>query len=353
VSRPFLSFVGVASIVFGILARPAAAQWIEHPTPGLPRAADGSPDLTRPSPRLPGGPPDLSGMWRLEMDANLTTLLEAAGVQEWARARHEKYMYELGRDDPAVHCLPLGPRSSLTFGFAAKFIHTPGLLVILYEDLTYRQIFLDGRDLPRDPNPTWMGYSVGRWEGDALIVSSLGYNDRSLLDFEGHPHTEALRITERFRRRDFGHMDVQVTIEDPQTVAKPVVIPLHADFVPDTELLEYVCQENERSRQRMIGTADDDKKLQVAVAADVLARYVGTYRLQMPEGPPRRLTVYLQDGQVTMDIEGGTTITAIPVSQTRFLAQGVAVEFFPGPDGVATGLLVSIVEGDLKGVRIP
>jgi hypothetical protein len=148
-------------------------------------------------------------------------------------------------------------------------------------------------------------------------------------------------------------MDVQVTIEDPGTIARPVTIPLHADFVPDTELLEYVCKENEKSRQRMIGTADDDKKLQVAVAAEVLQKYTGNYSLEMPEGPRRRLTVSLRDGQLAMDLEGGTTLTAIPVSQTRFLAQGVAVEFFPGPDGVPAELVVSIVEGDLKGIRIP
>ena len=128
-----------------------------------------------------------------------------------------------------------------------------------------------------------MGYSVGRWEGDTLVVTSTGYNDRSLLDFEGHPHTEALRITERFRRRDFGHMDVQVTLDDANTLTRPVTLPMKAEFVADTELLEYVCQENERSRQRLVGTANDDKKLQVNVAVEVLAKYAGAYRLEMPD----------------------------------------------------------------------
>jgi hypothetical protein len=336
-------------------ASPAAAQWIKHPTPGVPRTADGKPDLAASAPRAADGKPDLTGMWRLEVKPGTDPIkaFRAGEFQPWARARQEKYEYELGRDDPAVHCLPFGPRASLTYGFAGKFIQTPAVLVVLFEDLTYRQIFLDGRQLPPDPNPTWMGYSVGRWESDTLVVDSIGYNDRSLLDFEGHPHTEALRITERFRRRDFGHMDVEVAVEDPKTLAKRVGVSMEAVFVPDTELLEYVCQENERSRQRMIGTADDDKKLAVAVAPEVLARYAGAYRVEMPEGPARILTVYVQDGQLLMDIERGITgMKTIPVSQTRFMTQGVAVEFFPRPDGSVSELVVTIVEGNLKGVRL-
>ena len=332
---------------------PAAAQWIKQPTPGVPRTADGKLDVSAPAPRTPGGRPDLSGLWRLEPDANLKTLVQAAGVQLWARERQEKYEFELGRDDPNVHCLPQGPRAAMSFGFAAKILQTPGLIAILFEDLSYRQIFMDGRDLPMDPNPTWMGYSVGRWEGDTLVVTSQGFTDRSLLDFDGHPHTESLRVTERYRRVNFGRMDVQVTLEDPKTLDKPVTAPMHADFVPDTELLEYVCQENERSRQRLVGTLDDDRKLAVAVPANILARYAGSYRIEMPEGPKRVMKVIVKGQEVTMDVEGIATFTAIPVSNTKFLALGVAIEFFPKPDGSVSDVVISIVEGDLKGERIP
>ena len=341
----------VTSAIVCLAGAPAFAQWIQHPTPGLPRTADGKPNLTAPAPRAADGKPDLSGLWRLDTDANVTRLIQDAGVQGWATARREKYRHELGRDDPGVHCLPFGPRASMNYGFAAKIIQTPGLMVILYEDLTYRQIFLDGRQLPVDPNPSWMGYSIGRWDGDALVVTTAGYNDRSLLDFDGHPHSEALRVTERFRRRDFGHIDVQLTLEDPKVIGKPVTIPMHATIVPDTELLEYVCQENERSRQRLVGTLDDDRKYKVPVAAAVLARYAGTYSVPTPEGP-RRVRVVAGDGELTLEVQGGSTITAIPVSETRFMAEGVGIEFFPGPGGVVSDIVVTIVEGDLKGTRV-
>ena len=332
---------------------PAAAQWIKQPTSGVPRTADGKLDVSAPAPRTPDGKPDLSGMWRLEPEGNLKSLVQGAGVQPWARERQKKYDFELGRDDPNVHCLPQGPRAALSFGFAAKILQTPGLIAILFEDLSYRQIFMDGRDLPSDPNPTWMGYSVGRWDGDTLVVTSQGFTDRSLLDFDGHPHSEALRVTERYRRTNFGHMDVQVTLEDPKTLDKPVTLPMHADFVADTELLEYVCQENERSRQRLVGTLDDDRKLAVAVPANILARYAGSYLIEMPEGPKRVMKVMVKGQDVTMDVEGIATFAAVPVSNTKFLAQGIAIEFFPKPDGTVTDLVVSIVEGDLKGVRVP
>ena len=333
----------------------ASAQWIKHPTPGIPRTADGKPNLEAPAPRTGDGKPDLTGTWRLEPAPNVDVnkLIRAAGIQAWARERQVKFEHELGRDDPSVSCLPFGNRATLTYGFGGKFIQTPSLIVILFEDLSYRQIFLDGRELPRDPSPSWMGYSVGRWDGDTLVVTSHGFKDRAPLDSAGHPHTEALRITERFRRRDFGHMDVQVTLDDPKTLEKPVTLPMAAQLVADTELLEYVCQENEKSRQRMIGTLDDDKKLAVPVPAATLAGYVGDYRIDTLDGRPRILRVYVTDGMLLMDVERGPSqMKTVPVSQTKFMAQGVAVEFFPGPDGSVSDVVVSIVEGDLKGVRV-
>jgi hypothetical protein len=333
----------------------AAAQWIKHPTPGIPRAGDGTPNLAAPAPQLPDGKPDLSGSWRLEpkQGVDLRKAIQQAGIQPWAQARFERYEFELGRDDPGVHCLPLGPRATQTYGFAGKFVHTPGLLIVLFEDLTYRQIFLDGRALPADPNPNWMGYSVGRWEGNSLVVSSIGFNDRSLMDLFGYPHTESLRITERFTRRDFGHMDVEVTLDDPKTLNRPVRLSFEADFVADTELLEYVCQENERSRSRLIGTADDDKKNAVAVPVSTLSRYAGEYRLEMPDGPPRLLTVHIRDGALLLDIERiSSDMATVPVSQTRFMSQGFSVDFHPDGDGPVRELTVTIVEGNLKGVRV-
>jgi hypothetical protein len=226
---------------------------------------------------------------------------------------------------------------------------------MLYESLVYRQIFTDGRPLPVDPNPTWIGYSIGRWEKDTFVVSTIGYNDRTFLDDFGHRHTEALRVTERITRRDLGHMDIDVTFDDPKAYAKPVRIPVEATLAPDTDLLEYVCNENERSRPHLVGTADDDKKHQVAVAPAVLARYAGTYRFPPlePGNPPFLVTITPKDGVLSVEIERGPTLTAIPTSQTKFLAQGVAVEFLaPDAKGIVNEVVVTIVEGELKGVRV-
>jgi len=148
------------------------------------------------------------------------------------------------------HCLPLGIPSADIFSFAPfKIIQAQGVIVILYEvDNTRRQIYTDGRQLPADPQPMWLGYSVGKWEGDTLVVDSAGFNDKSWLDAAGHPHSEALRIQERFHRRDFGHMEVQVTIDDPKMYLKPITIKVTELLIPDSDILENFCNENEKDR---------------------------------------------------------------------------------------------------------
>jgi hypothetical protein len=161
-------------------------------------------------------------------------------------------------------------------------------------------------------------------------------------------------VTERITRRDIGHMDVEVTFEDPKAYAKPITIPVEATLQPDTDLLEYVCNENERSRPHLVGTADDDKKLQVKVAPAILARYVGTYRFPpfMPGDKPTNVTVTLKDDALSLEIENGPTLTAIPTTDTKFLAQGIGLQFFPRPDGVVNEMSVTAVEGEWKGVRV-
>jgi hypothetical protein len=346
----FTAPVGLALLI----AHSAFAQWIDYKTPGLPRGADGKVVLTAPRPTAPDGKPDLSGLWSLQAKSNPGTLIEAAGPQPWIVDAARKFMHELGRDDTGVHCLPSGPRALHGMDFA-KFVQTPSLITVLYESMEFRQIFLDGRPPLADPNPSWLGYSIGRWEGNTLVVTTNGYNDRTLLDGEGHKHTESLRVTERFTRRDLGHMDVEVTFEDPKAYAKPITIPVEATLRPDTDLIEYVCNENERSRPRLVGTADDDKKQQVNVSADVLARYAGTYRFPpfVPGDKPLHVTITPKEGVLSLEIERGPTITAIPTSQTKFLAQGVAVEFLtPDAKGIVNEVVVTIVEGEFKGVRI-
>ena len=161
-----------------------------------------------------------------------------------------------------------------------KIVQTSSLLVVLNEDLTYRQIFLDGRGLPKEPNPTFMGYSAGRWEGDTLVVESTGFTDRTLLDTGGHPHTEALHVTERFHRTDFGHIDLQVTFEDPAVYAKPLVVPVRMQLAADDELIEFVCRENEKDYEHIVGKASDERH---ALPTEVLSKYRRRLRAASPE----------------------------------------------------------------------
>src|SRR5215467_8903640 len=274
---------GIATILALFVAAastPVSAQWIKTPTTGIPRDANGRANLTAPAPRAADGRPDLSGLWQLGIEigyaANITADLAKSDVQPWADALSRTRLEDFGKDDPEITgCKPGGPRH-ITRGGLSKIIQTPTLIVILFEDLSYRQIFLDGRQMPKDPNPTWMGYSIGRWDGDTLVVETSGFNDRTWLDFAGHPHSEALKMTERFRRPAFGRMELQVTLEDPSVYAKPLTVSAGGNFVPDTDLIEFVC-ENEKDRAHLVGRTVQEKA--VVVPRATLATYVGVYEV--------------------------------------------------------------------------
>src|SRR2546428_234036 len=257
----FWVFIIVALAIWG-MTTPLAAQWLKYPTPGVPRTPDGKPNLTAPAPRTPDGKPDLSGLWRriwAKYEQNIAADLKSEEIQPWAQALVRERAEDLQKDSPGVQCLPWGPSYS-TSARMAKIVQAPGLIVMLEEDLTYRQIFMDGRPLETDPIRSWMGHSVGRWEGDTLVVESFGFNDRSWLDHDGHPHSEALRMTERYRRRDFGHMEIEITLNDPEVYTRPWTVALSAVLTPDTDLLEAVCNENHNSLAHWVGKASDDKK---------------------------------------------------------------------------------------------
>ena len=204
-----LLFLGIALA----MTATAGAQWLKLPTPGIPRLPDGKPNLTAPAPRTADGKPDFSGLWKNDggdrLYNNIAVDLKPGDVAPWADAIYQKRKLEFGKDSMETQCLPMGPQYLTTRYRDIRIVQTPTLIVIAFDDLVHREIFMDGRTLEPDPNPTWMGYSVGRWEGDTLVVESNGYTDRSWLDWDGHPHTEALRITERYTRRDFGRIDVQ------------------------------------------------------------------------------------------------------------------------------------------------
>jgi hypothetical protein len=207
--------------LFALAFTPALArsQWLNHPTPGIPRTRDGKPNLSAPAPHSVDGKPDLSGLWKANSGKYLQNLAAdlrpgEAPFQPWAAALYKERQENLGRDRPTARCLPHGvPDEMAVAGYPFKILQTPGLILILYEEFThYRQIFTDGRPLPSDPNPALVGYSVGHWDGGALVVDTTGFSDVTWLDDPGHPHTEALHVIERFPRPDFGHLEIQITI---------------------------------------------------------------------------------------------------------------------------------------------
>ena len=233
----------------------APAQWLSLPLPGTPRTPDGKPSLNAPAPRTADGKPDHSGMWRSDSpryNANLMPEGVKAPMLPWAAELYKRRVDTLGYDRPMTICMPHGVPDAMTAPYPFKVIQTPAVTVHLYEEFTkYRQIHTDGRQLPVDPNPTWYGYSVGRWEGDTFVVDTAGFKEGSWLDNNGHPHTEALRTTERFRRINFGSMDVTVTVDDPKAYSRPwTAQTMHLVLQPDTELLEHLCESN-RDLQRL------------------------------------------------------------------------------------------------------
>lgn len=221
-------------------------QGLRVPDTRLPRLPDGKPNLTAPAPRASDGKPDLSGIWRSASDKYLSNLAADSvevPFQPWAAALFkERQAYE-GKDRPSGRCLPRGvPAVMLVQGYPWKIVQTPGAILILHdESLHYRQIFTDGRGFPKDPAPTWFGYSIGKWEGDTLVAETMGLNEDTWIDDGGHPHTEALRVTERFRRRTVGIMDIEITIDDPKTYTRPWTATVRFELLPDTDLTEHVC----------------------------------------------------------------------------------------------------------------
>ena len=340
------------------LATPVSSQWLNEKTPGIPRRADGTPDLTAPAPRTADRKPDFSGVWRIPLHpgylANVAADLDPADVQPWAAQLFSERMRRLGRDDPGtIGCQPIGPRHFTGGGLTetARIIQTPSVIAILYEDLTYRQIFMDGRKLPADsPYPSFMGYSVGRWEGDELVVESTGFNDLTWLDFGGHPHTEALRIVERYRRVNFGHVRRDVTLIDPKTFDRTITIQGEMVLAPDTDLLEYICAETARDRYTLQGAATQES---VEVAPENLKKFAGVYEFSGPSPfGIRTITVLLSDGQLWASFDGKGRIPLTPLSQTMFSPRLAGTwEFIMDERGVVTHLLTRSVEGTSKAAR--
>jgi hypothetical protein len=274
--------------VVAILLMPAwsglFAQWPAYPTAGVPKTSDGKPDLTGPAPRTPDGKPDFSGIWRFvdSPDARSgppvpaqarsfgigarvpglnqffdigATLKDGLPFQPWAEALRKQRVAENNKDNPDAHCLPIGLMQLHTHPEPRKIIQTPGLIVILYEaNAGIRQIFIDGRRLPgKDADPWWFGYSTGKWDRDTLVVETTGFRGDGWLDVEGSPLTESGKMTERFRRVNFGNMEVEITVDDPKAYTRPWTVKVHHRIMLDTDLIEFVCLENEKDAQHATG----------------------------------------------------------------------------------------------------
>ena len=259
--------------VCAMLCAPAVAQWLNYPTWGVPRAPDGKPDLAAPTPQTADKKPDLSGLWGMRCPTPNGTVLCAPEVavpqvfgdigrgvpgglpyQPWAADLVKARKAENGKDDPTSHCLPGGPAKLHTAALLRKIVQAPGLVVFLSErNASYRQVFTDGRPLPQDLNPSWTGYSTGRWDGDALVVESAGFRGGQWLDRAGSPLTEAAKITERFRRPNYGTLEIAMTVNDPEAYTKPWTLQLKQEIVLDTELLDYICLENEKDGSHLVG----------------------------------------------------------------------------------------------------
>ena len=268
-----------ALLTAGMMAAAAlSAQWFRYPTPDVPRLANGKPNLGAPTPKTAQGRPDLSGVWLIsnalpcpkdlrdgdDCIEKLPLSREAVDFganvpgglpyQPWAAALVKQRVADLSKDDPHARCMPPNFPRAFAFPHHQKFIQVPGLLVILDEfNASYRQIFTDARPFPDDPQPSWNGYSSGKWEGDTLVVESIGFRDDLWLDMKGDPMTSAAKVTERLRRPNYGSLEIEVTVNDPKAYTKPWTVTLKEAMQVDTELADEICLENEKSVQHMQG----------------------------------------------------------------------------------------------------
>ncbi len=245
------------AIMVLMFGSPAVAQWVNVPPTAVPRTQDGKPNLSAPAPRLPDGKPDLSGIWSTPTGylRNLAKdLKEDVPFQPWAKALYDERASGVHwKDEPDANCLPQGVPKVLVAPAPWRVIQTPDIVFFVHEAFNlWWQVFLDGREFAphADVSPTWHGYSTGKWDGDTLVVRSRGFNGRVWLDQLGKPSTEALEVTTRFRRKDFGHMDLQITIDDAKAYTKPWSVSVPADLLMNTQLMEFICLENEKDTKR-------------------------------------------------------------------------------------------------------
>jgi hypothetical protein len=329
------------------LSTTGSAQWLTQPTPGLPRTPDGKPNLKAPTPRI-DGKPDFTGVWTGSEEVPRPASVD---LQPWVNDAAHRHAQNFYKERPMFRCLPSGPATfsqSTGGGVWKRIVQTPTLIVILNDDLTFRQIFIDGRVLETDPFPSWMGYSVGRWEGDTLVVDSFGFNDKTWINGRGVQHTEALRMTERYTRADVGHLKIDVSFVDPGAFYKPLSMTVNMTLGADTELLERVC---ESGSDHWTGTVTDLQNAAVSVTPDVLTRYVGVYT-GFWAANPRKVDVALVDGRLLVHTDDDAeSVPLTPLSEKLFQSTGpggLAYEFVTDGKGPATDVVEIHVSGGYK-----
>ena len=266
--------------LLGACTAPIFAQWPRYRVPAVPRTSAGAPDLNAPAPRTPDGKPDLSGIWENfrkpgdspvrsvnaqffdDRPPSLVNEFRDIGenvkgglpLQPWAATLKQQRTAEHSKDNPDAHCLPLGLMQLHTHPDPRRIVQTPSLVVFLYEaNYGVRQIHVDGRPAPNnDPQPWWYGYSRGRWEGDTFVVETTNFRDGGWLDVNGSPLTDAGKMTERFRRPNYGTLTIDITVDDPKAYTRPWSVSLSQRLMVDSEMLEFICLENEKSSEHYV-----------------------------------------------------------------------------------------------------
>lgn len=270
----------VVFVFAGAMCLPVSAQWFDWAYPLVPRTEDGNPDMTAPVPRMTDNRVDLSGLW-VPVNAS-GSLYDASQLLGWAQDAVEKAKGNFYTDDPRLNCLPSGPGAFPAEGIAGgmrRIVQHHELIAVLNEDMTHRQIYMDGRELEDETLlPSWMGFSVGRWQGDTLVVQSNGFNDKTWLTQKGHPHTDQLHITERYTRTDYGHMKLEVTYKDSGTfVGGSVQASIDLLLIPEATMFEVVCNESRTGQRHYTGEMAQSENKAVVVAKALLEEYVGVY----------------------------------------------------------------------------
>ena len=335
----------LTTLILMTLASPLAAQWLTLPTPDIPRTKDGAPDLSAPTPRTSAGHPDLSGLWRPSKIQS--ELRDAGNLQPWVRTLYDEREKRFFADGPRYSCLPVGPENlsntSNSYGLRQILQH-PSMVAMHFNDGSYRQIFTDGRELEPNPLPTWMGYSVGHWDGDTLVVESNGYNNNTWLG-RGISHTDQLRMTERYSRSRLGNIQVEITYDDPGALEETLHAPIEMTLAADEQMLETVCTEAYGGeRGNWIQEVSSVEETEMDVALETLERYVGTYA-GMYLTNYITMNVTLVDGELYLQKNNATPARLSPQSDTAFLLGGLGFVFTVNDEGVATTISEVHVSG--------